>query len=72
VHRAEVVGDAALLVKPRDSAGIRRCLEALITNPNLIDELGAAARTRLTERFDWARVANEYSSLYRQIDGGKK
>jgi len=69
---AEVVGDAALLVKPRDSAGIRRCLEALITNPNLIDELGAAARTRLTERFDWARVANEYSSLFRQIDGGKK
>jgi glycosyltransferase involved in cell wall biosynthesis len=65
---AEVVGDAALLVKPRDSAAIRRSLETLIASPDLVSELGAAARKRLTEKFGWAIVAEQYLSLYARVD----
>jgi glycosyltransferase involved in cell wall biosynthesis len=65
---AEVVGDAALLVKPRDSAAIRRSLETLIASPDLVSELGAAARKRLTEKFGWAIVAEQYLSLYARFD----
>jgi len=36
---AEVVGDTALLVKARDSAGIRRRLVELITSPELVSKL---------------------------------
>jgi glycosyltransferase involved in cell wall biosynthesis len=64
---AEVVGDAALLVKPRDSAGIRHCLERLVADPDLTSELGNAARKRLTEKFGWAKVAEGYSMLYREV-----
>lgn len=69
---SEVVGDAALLVKPRDAVGIRRCLEELTTNRELADRLGAAARTRLTDKFSWTQVAGEYLSVYRQIYCDKK
>ena len=64
---SEVVGDAALLVKPRDSAGIRRCLEMLIADPELSRRLGAAARKRLAEKFGWSTVAGKYSLLYREL-----
>ena len=67
---AEVVGDAALLVKPRDSADIRRCLERLVANPDLTRELGNAARKRLTEKFGWTNVADKYSLLYRELKNG--
>jgi glycosyltransferase involved in cell wall biosynthesis len=64
---SEVVGDAALLVKPRDSAGIRRCLEMLIADPQLTSRLGIAARKRLTEQFGWTKVAARYALLYREV-----
>jgi glycosyltransferase involved in cell wall biosynthesis len=67
---SEVVGDAALLVKPSDSAGIRRCLEMLIADPDMISKLGSAARERLTEKFGWAKVAEGYSLLYRDSAHG--
>jgi len=64
---AEVVGDAALLVKPRDSDEIRHCLERLVADPKLTAELGSAARKRLTEKFGWTNVAAKYASLYREL-----
>jgi glycosyltransferase involved in cell wall biosynthesis len=67
---AEVVGDAALLVKPRDSAGIRHCLERLVADPDLTRELGSAARKRLTEKFGWTNVAKAYSLLYGELKKG--
>ncbi|MGB7931626.1 MAG: glycosyltransferase family 4 protein [Gammaproteobacteria bacterium] len=65
---SEVVGDAALLVKTRDSAGIRRCLEMLIADPELSRRLGAAARRRLAEKFGWSTVAGKYSLLYSELN----
>jgi glycosyltransferase involved in cell wall biosynthesis len=67
---SEVVGDAALLVQPRDSAGIRAALERLIASPELASELGSAARKRLSEKFGWATIAARYASLYDTVHAG--
>ncbi|MBW2683843.1 MAG: glycosyltransferase family 4 protein, partial [Deltaproteobacteria bacterium] len=65
---AEVVGDAALLVKPRDSQGIRHSLERLMADPALINKLGRAASERLVKQFGWATVAERYVAVYQEID----
>lgn len=61
---AEVVGDAALLVKPRDSRDIKEALCKLINNPDFCRELGQAARRRLENNFSWTVVARQYADLY--------
>ncbi|NMC14068.1 MAG: glycosyltransferase family 4 protein [Chloroflexi bacterium] len=63
---AEVVGDAALLVNPRDAAGIRSAIDDLLANPQRRKELGAAARTRVESRFSWQVIANQYLSIYQK------
>jgi len=61
---AEVVGDAALLVKSRDAEAIREALIFLANNPERCRELGKAARQRLEEHFSWTTVAKRYIALY--------
>jgi len=64
---SEVVGDAALLVEPRDPTGIRRNLEKLMASPELVSELGSAARRRLAGHFGWQNVAAQYTALYEDV-----
>jgi glycosyltransferase involved in cell wall biosynthesis len=64
---SEVVGDAALLVEPRDATGIRRNLEKLMASPELVSELGHAARRRLAGHFGWPNVAAQYTALYEDV-----
>ena len=61
---AEVVGDAALLVSPKDPGAIKHALSRLIRDVALQRALGAAGRRRLTEHFSWAMVAQQYARLY--------
>ncbi len=61
---AEVVGDTALLVEPRDAAGIREALTRLVADPELCRRMGAAARARLEENFTWSAVASRYLDYY--------
>jgi glycosyltransferase involved in cell wall biosynthesis len=63
---AEVVGEAALLVPPKDVAALRAALCRLLCEPALRAALGAAARRRLTENFGWPVVAREYVALYQR------
>lgn len=60
----EVVGDAALLVKPRDPAGLRAALVRLMREPDLCRRLGQAARARLEQKFGWPSVARQYLQVY--------
>jgi glycosyltransferase involved in cell wall biosynthesis len=64
---AEVVGDAALLVKSRDAEAIREALIFLANNPERCRELGMAARQRLEENFGWTSVAKRYIALYEKV-----
>jgi glycosyltransferase involved in cell wall biosynthesis len=62
----EVVGDTALLVKPRDPAAILAALQTLIDNPDLRVQLGRAASQRVEKEFTWGAIAQRYVTLYNQ------
>jgi glycosyltransferase involved in cell wall biosynthesis len=63
----EVVGDAGILVSPKDPAGIADALVRLAENPALVHELGERARTRVRQEFDWRELARRYVDLYAQV-----
>ena len=63
---AEVVGDAGVLVKPKDSESLREALIGFMNAPDRTRELGRAARRRLESRFGWAEVAGQYSEIYKK------
>lgn len=65
----EVVGDAALLVEPRDPPAIAEALERLTGDLSLCNELGHAARDRLCQSFEWQIVADKYRAMYQSVVG---
>lgn len=69
---AEVVGNTALLVEPRDPRGIREGLDRLMSNTDFCKELGQAARKRLGNNFTWSAVAHQYISLYEKYASGSQ
>jgi glycosyltransferase involved in cell wall biosynthesis len=64
----EVVGDAALLVNPRDVGEIANAIERVITNRALCDELRARGLARAAQ-FSWTRAARETISVYQRVSG---
>ena len=62
----EVTGDTALLVAPRDPAGIRAALAKLINDERLCTDLGRRARARVEKQFDWSSLSLRYEELMRE------
>ena len=60
----EVVGDAGILVGPKDPVGIANALVRLASNPNEVEDLGRRARERVRREFDWPTLAARYVDLY--------
>lgn len=60
----EVVGDAGIMVDPRDVAGLTRAIERLITDWDLHSKLGAEGLER-SKKFTWATTARAYIDVYR-------
>ena len=63
----EVVGDAGLLVNPKDPKGIADALLRLASNPELARDLGRRARERVRRDFDWTVLAGRYVELYARV-----
>jgi glycosyltransferase involved in cell wall biosynthesis len=63
---ADVVGDAAILVPPRDPSSIRAALQELVSSPERVAALGAEARRRARRLFDWSTVVEQYREIYRR------
>jgi glycosyltransferase involved in cell wall biosynthesis len=61
---AEVVGDAALLVPPRDAPALRTALEKLSHDPELVARLGNAGHERVVKSFGWERVIELHLEVY--------
>ena len=61
---AEVVGDAAVLVPPRDPDALRSALEQLSRDPERVAQLGRDARERVVKRFGWERVIELHLEVY--------
>ena len=64
---AEAVGDAGILVSPRNPSETAAACVRLLTDPALRHALGEAARRRVIERFTAERCFAEYRSLYARL-----
>jgi glycosyltransferase involved in cell wall biosynthesis len=60
----EVLGEAALLVEPRDAGALARALDAAVHDETTRDGLVTAGRRRV-EQYSWAETARLLSELYR-------
>ncbi len=66
----EVVGDAAVLVDPKDSGDIKAAVLRVLRDNALRLELRARGPLR-AKNFEWKTAAERTRALYRQIMGGK-
>lgn len=62
----EIVGEAGLLVPPRDEEALAKAIEQLLRSDALRAELAAAGRRRAAS-FDWDRSAEQHARLYREL-----
>ena len=60
----EVVGDAGLLVPPADSAALAAAIAQLLDDPAKRAGLGALARRRILEKFNWKDAAQRTADVY--------
>ena len=68
---AEVVGEAACLVRPRAPQEILETLEELIQDPERSERLGRRARERVESHFIWETVARRYLDLLNDITAAR-
>jgi glycosyltransferase involved in cell wall biosynthesis len=66
----EVVGDAALLVNPREVGEIANAIERVITDSALRDELRTKGLAQ-AKKFSWERAARETLAVYQRVSGSK-
>lgn len=64
---AEAVGDAGLLVPPRDAAALAAAGRRLVEEPGLLDALTHAARARAEGALGWTDIARRTALLYQEI-----
>jgi len=64
----EVVGDAAMLVDPRDVRALASAMERLWNDSALCDELRARGLARAA-RFSWRETARQTLAVYRELVG---
>ena len=68
----EAVGDAGILVPPRDPSAVAAACLRLLRHPSERRALGAAARKRVLQQFTTERCFRAYRELYDQLAGDHK
>jgi glycosyltransferase involved in cell wall biosynthesis len=63
-------GKSGYLAKPGDAASLVECLEDLLDTPLLAEQMGAAARRRVEERFSRPLMARRVVDFYERVSGG--
>lgn len=67
IPRALQDGEAGLLARPGDVAGLAAALRHLVTNPAAAQALAERARAVAAERYDIDRMAERYLALYQEV-----
>ena len=62
-----VDGDCGVLVPPGDHKALAEAMDYIVAQPTRRSEMGAAARRRASEHFNWRASAESAVELYRQI-----
>ncbi len=63
----EVVGDAGVIVPPRDSERLAQEIGRLLDDAALRERVGAAGRARVEESYSWAAVAAKTAAHYETV-----
>jgi len=63
----EVVGDAGVLVPPRDAGALSAAIEDLLDNPARAEAIGAKGYARVQAHFTWRRAAEKTVAAYREV-----
>ena len=63
----EVVGDAGVLVPPRDAGALAAAIEDLLDNPARAEAIGAKGYARVQAHFTWRRAAEKTVAAYREV-----
>jgi len=62
----EVVGKAAIKVKPRDSEGISNAIVDLFSNPDKREHYKKIGRERMEKEFKWLNTAKKYVDIFEE------
>ena len=62
----EVVGNAAIEVKPRDSEGISNAIVDLFSNPDKREHFKKVGRERMEKEFQWLNTAKKYVEIFEE------
>jgi glycosyltransferase involved in cell wall biosynthesis len=63
----EVIGDAGVLVEPKNESALATAIISLLENPTRRRELGERGYQRAIENFSIERTVEEYTDLYREL-----
>ncbi len=63
----EVVGDAGLLVPPKDPGALAHAIGTLLDDPDLRSDLSARGRERVLRVFPWETAAHKVSQVYYRL-----
>lgn len=62
----ELVGDAGILVPPKDEDALANAIETLIANNELRRDLGIKGRNRIDKKFSWDSIAEKFEEYILQ------
>jgi glycosyltransferase involved in cell wall biosynthesis len=65
-------GTEALLVAERDPEALAEAIVKLLKSKAMRDALGAAARARARELFDWSRVGERFEAVFEAVAGARR
>lgn len=63
----EVVGDAGILVPPKDHRALAGAMLRIMEDSKHADELGKAGYKRVQENFTWKKAAEKTVSIYKEV-----
>ena len=63
----QVTSDTGILVDPNDPAALAGALDSLCARPNVRSEMGAAARLRVLDVFNWSNSARRAVEIYQEV-----
>ena len=66
---AEVVGDAAILYN-KDPTSLASKMQALLDDPDLVEQYRSRAPMRIGEAYQWADVVGDYERLFQRLTAG--
>jgi len=68
-ENAEVVGDAGVIYKSAEDLTV--CLQRVIDDPKIISEYRRRAMTRVSDRYNWEKITDQYEELLARLAGVK-